>query len=1130
MPRRDTVLLLLLCTATAAYESDQLPRALGPALSKGSGQSPSRPESSRPPRARPGPGLDTLNFRSTGSPVPGGWKPNMQRPEISRDPESAPSVGLLTEQRAHPDAIITYIQPNVVSQFAARFSKHARGGQAPAGKPNPPVHVSYTAQGVVNEVNEAAQEEERDLMVIATSFGKVHDEHKKKNESKKKKSHDGVKKTGISRCGFSWDDAAAKAGPSCTAKWAACVAPDNTKKNKDSYWFNHTYACYTDLPKLDEDKDLTVCRTVTPAATDSWCTDNCNGQGVWCDPSFCDCEGDTPLFDTMTPFKIPENYNMSAPILEHDKNISASKLPVQTHDLVNKVREAGRQTLSGLPNCNWRPPAGCNKEAPYQCYDGPQNGQCSKMNYFDYPKLCSASCIHDHLLPLAPYHPLWYPGPLAKEFRWNETQPRYKHTAEKISLRARGIDLSRSDVMMSGICRSSDNQFVGISLYSPKFKAKAERLLHSCSRVGVCCKATLLPADAFGPDAPEGSEAFRFEVIASKPSFILDEIEATHHPVVFLDTDLELHQFPKLFVPGSWPNGPRDMAIFNYWGNETDLKHASTPTTGSGVVFFNKTRRAKNVLRAWAEAMAWKGNTRAPDDQVLDRLLKQGLWLGRVSAGWLPSSYLRTMPAYYRGVVPVIDHDHGNMPGLLNHSEAKPVLPPVLRWEHCDPGHNSPGHNHEAAPIPRFSDAKEIQSREDVDDDPDTDPRELPAGTCQAMNPELRGNKAAQEQWNRWCDQNCIPEKWGGVGTDACHGGSATGTVGCLCKAGVRPIDPIAEQRKQSEAIAAESAIAAAEAAEAEAARSAAAEKTAAAKQKIEDARRAAEDKRNQAEADRATAVEREAERAAAEASETRGADAIKAAEEARAAEERRAAAEAKAQDRAAAEAAAAGKAEIDALEAAAAAEAQRAEEAGAKAAEAGAIAAAKSGEPWTAEAAAAAANAGVAAANAEGPSQEAREAAAAVASEAAEVQRRKEQQEAEVVRRRQQQQEMAEATGDTARVAEIEAEKKAEVQAAKAAAAAASTPARASAPLATGSGYEPPVGAASSLVPEAAAPEAAAAPTAGSCLSTNPDLSAEARSQWNGWCVEQCRPPAGDPANCMTPDLTGAAMCACLD
>ena len=501
----------------------------------------------------------------------------MERLDIAR--ESTPSVGMLTEQRAHPDAIITYIQPNLVSQFAARFSKHARGGQAPARKPNPPVHVSYTVQGVVNEVTETGPET-GDLSIIATSFGKVHGEHEKEHETKKKKSKDNPKKTGISRCGFTWDDAAAKAGPPCSTKWAVCVAPDNTRKNKNSYWFNHTYACYTDLPKLDEDEDLRVCRTVTPAATDSWCTDNCNGQGVWCDPAFCDCEGDTPLLDTMTPFKIPENYNMSAPILPHDPNISASKLPVQTPALLNKVRDAAKASPSGLPNCLWRPPAGCSREAPYQCYDGPQSGQCSRMNYFDQPKLCSGSCIHDHLLPLAPYHPLWYPGPLAKEFKWNETQPRYKHDPTKISLRARGVDLSRSDVMMSGICRSGDNQFVGISMFSPKFKDKAERLLRSCSRVGVCCKATLLPSDAFGPNVPEGSEEFRFEVIASKPSFILDEIEATHHPVVFLDTDLELHQFPKLFVPGSWPNGPRDFAIFNYWGNETDWKHASTPTTG----------------------------------------------------------------------------------------------------------------------------------------------------------------------------------------------------------------------------------------------------------------------------------------------------------------------------------------------------------------------------------------------------------------------------------------------------------------------------------------------------------------------------------------------------------------------
>ena len=80
--------------------------------------------------------------------------------------------------------------------------------------------------------------------------------------------------------------------------------------------------------------------------------------------------------------------------------------------------------------------------------------------------------------------------------------------------------------------------------------SQAERLLRSCARVGVCCKATLLPPDAFGPDAPEGSESFRFQMIASKPSFMLSELKSTGLPVVFLDTDLEFHSFPHLFVSG----------------------------------------------------------------------------------------------------------------------------------------------------------------------------------------------------------------------------------------------------------------------------------------------------------------------------------------------------------------------------------------------------------------------------------------------------------------------------------------------------------------------------------------------------------------------------------------------------
>jgi hypothetical protein len=78
--------------------------------------------------------------------------------------------------------------------------------------------------------------------------------------------------------------------------------------------------------------------------------------------------------------------------------------------------------------------------------------------------------------------------------------------------------------------------------------------------------------------------------------------------------------------------------------------------------------------------MQYSTNSHAPDDQVLDKLLKEGGWLERVSLGWLPVSYLRTMPAYYRGVVPVIDHDRSTAPGVAGHSETKPKLPPTL-WQ-----------------------------------------------------------------------------------------------------------------------------------------------------------------------------------------------------------------------------------------------------------------------------------------------------------------------------------------------------------------------------------------------------------------------------------------------------------------
>ena len=125
----------------------------------------------------------------------------------------------------------------------------------------------------------------------------------------------------------------------------------------------------------------------------------------------------------------------------------------------------------------------------------------------------------------------------------------------------------------------------------------------------------------------EGTNEYRWQLIAMKPAFILNQLEANQLPVVFLDTDLEFHKFPGLFTPGSWPDGPRDIAIFNFWGNQSS--EDSPASLGSGLAFVNKTKRAKQLVTAWAEAMAFEANKQSPDDQVLRR------WMDGWMDGWI---------------------------------------------------------------------------------------------------------------------------------------------------------------------------------------------------------------------------------------------------------------------------------------------------------------------------------------------------------------------------------------------------------------------------------------------------------------------------------------------------------------
>ena len=265
--------------------------------------------------------------------------------------------------------------------------------------------------------------------------------------------------------------------------------------------------------------------------TDDYCNSICDekwkekGREEPCDPTFCWCDDGTGK--SKDGFTLDENGNV-----------------YRNEETIQATLKAEKAQPSGLPECRWTPinGTGCSGDNAYECIGGKMNGKCSNKNWFDAPQECSHSCIHTGELPWAPHERPWYPGPCADEFQIesdaDKPLPHYMHDPTKLTFEARGIDLSKEEALMSATCKKPDANFVVISLWSPKFKGKAMRLLRSCERNGVCCKSIHVPPDIFGPNAMEGTDAFRFQLISSKPAFILSELEATRSPVVFVDTDL----------------------------------------------------------------------------------------------------------------------------------------------------------------------------------------------------------------------------------------------------------------------------------------------------------------------------------------------------------------------------------------------------------------------------------------------------------------------------------------------------------------------------------------------------------------------------------------------------------------
>ena len=325
-----------------------------------------------------------------------------------------------------------------------------------------------------------------------------------------------------SRCGFSWDAAAVQCGGECQVGY------------KGVGFCNRNGICYGDLPLCDHKYPAGRCFASNPGAgavSDAWCvtaSESLSGNFL-ADAGFyklCFCE---ELI-----------VGPDSPIEPHDPPTNATDLPERSEELVGEVQVAER-TLPGLPECTWEPGPGCSNVTQYECLEGSKAGQCSGDNWFYRPDECSSSCVHTVLLYPAPYFAVWRPGPRARAWPEGAQVPHYAPKKEAAQAGVSAFD-NPEQILMSTWCKSSQIEFVGVSFFSPKYEPKARRLLDSCHNLGVCCKATQLPADFLGPEAPEGSTEFRFRMIALKPSFLLDQLEKTQQAVVYLDVDLEFHK------------------------------------------------------------------------------------------------------------------------------------------------------------------------------------------------------------------------------------------------------------------------------------------------------------------------------------------------------------------------------------------------------------------------------------------------------------------------------------------------------------------------------------------------------------------------------------------------------------
>lgn len=136
-----------------------------------------------------------------------------------------------------------------------------------------------------------------------------------------------------------------------------------------------------------------------------------------------------------------------------------------------------------------------------------------------------------------------------------------------------------------------------------------------------------------------------------KARFVLDLLDRFHKPIVWMDCDTTVCQYPELLFDPQY-----DFAAYNWRADPDNLaKFSHQPevlAVSGGVMKFGNTDAAKQLLLMWEQRMA-KGDLL--DDPSLDAVYNG--CRPPVNPLWLPRAYNR-MDGLFPETKPVIDHEY----------------------------------------------------------------------------------------------------------------------------------------------------------------------------------------------------------------------------------------------------------------------------------------------------------------------------------------------------------------------------------------------------------------------------------------------------------------------------------------